>query len=373
MMVSKQKIIQTAIALQFDAIGFTHAQPFEEHKKYLNTIPDNFSWIEFFGISLTEGSTPAAILPDVKTIIVLLDNYYRYAFPKTMEPYFGRCYMDDDRVTKDGLTVRIRQFVTFLRENGLKAKVTFSIPQKAAAARAGIGNFGKNCLLYANTAALKSSWVSPITILVDGKFEIDEPSTGIGCPQWCRNACVAACPTKALKGNCVIDSKRCISYLTYFGSDITPYELREPMGLNVYGCDRCQEVCPRNKAWMSQTLEVNPRVAAKQQYFDLVKLLHMDEVYYQTYIQPHMFYMPVTDLWRWKMNVARAMGNSLDQRFVGELIVAFEKNTDWRVLGMIAWALGKLGGSTSKGALEKFRKRSEGAVREEIELALERL
>ncbi len=369
-MVSKQDIIDKARELQFDDIGFAGVEPFDEHKRFLTAIPDNFTWAGIFGLPLEESCNPSTILPQAKTIIVLLENYYKYSFPKVMEPYFGRCYMDDDRVTKDGLTVRIRQFVAFLREHGIQAKVSFSIPQKAAAARAGIGNFGKNCLLYANTAARKSSWVSPITIVVDNEFEADEPTVGIGCPQWCRNACVAACPTKALKGNCTIDSKKCISYLTYFGEGITPLELREAMGLYVYGCDRCQEVCPRNKPWMSQTLALNPRVEAKQQYFDLVKLLHMDEAYFLNYIQPHMFYMPVTDLWRWKMNVARVMGNSLDNQFVSELIKEFEENSDDRVCGMIAWALGKLGGIQAKEALERWRGKVEGMVWEEIERAL---
>lgn len=369
-MLTKQEIIDKAFELQFDDIGFASAEPFDEHKNFLTAIPDNFTWASIFGLPLEEGCNPATILPQAKTIIVLLENYYKFSFPQTMEPYFGRCYMDDDRVTKDGLTVRIRQFVAFLREHGMQAKVTFSIPQKAAAARAGIGNFGKNCLLYANNAARKSSWVSPVTIVVDKEFESDEPTVAVGCPQWCRNACVAACPTKALKGNCTIDSKQCISYLTYFGQGITPLELREAMGLYVYGCDRCQEVCPRNKPWMSQTLTLNPRVEAKQQYFDLVKLLHMDEVYFQNYIQPHMFYMPVTDLWRWKMNVARVMGNSLNQEYVPELVKAFDSNHDERVRGMIAWALGKLGGAKAKEALEKWRGEVEGMVKDEVERAL---
>ncbi|MCX8125247.1 MAG: HEAT repeat domain-containing protein [Spirochaetes bacterium] len=370
-MLTKQEIIDTAQMLRFDDIGFTTAEPFEEHRNFLEKIPENFAWASVFGLNLHEGCSPANILPQGCSIIVLLDNYYRYAFPKTMEPYFGRCYMDDDRVTKDGLTVRIRQFVTFLREHGVQAKVTFSIPQKAAAARAGIGNFGKNCLLYANNTACKSSWISPITIVVDKEFEASEPTIGVGCPSWCRNACIAACPTKALKGNCIIDSKQCISYLTYFGQGITPRELREPMGLYVYGCDRCQEVCPRNRAWMAQALPVNPRVVAKQQYFDLITLLHMDEAYYTQHIQPHMFYMPVTDLWRWKMNVARAIGNSLNQEYIPELMKAFEENTDQRVQGMIAWALGKLGGKKAKAFLDKWRGSVEGIVKEEVEQALE--
>lgn len=367
-MLSKQEIIDKARELQFDDIGFATAEPFEEHKQYLTTVPDNFTWASVFGLPLEEGCNPQSILPQAKTIIVLIENYFKFSFPKSMEPYFGRCYMDDDRVTKDGLTVRIRQFVSFLREHGLQAKVTFSIPQKAASARAGIGNFGKNCLLYANNVAGKSSWISPITILVDKAFEANEPTVRVGCPDWCRNACVAACPTRALKGNCTIDSKRCISFLTYFGQGITPRELREPMGTYIYGCDRCQDVCPRNRAWMSQVLPLNPRVAAKEAWFDIVKLLHMDEAYFQHNIQPHMFYMPASDLWRWKMNVARAMGNSLNERFVPELIKAYEDNSDDRVRGMIAWSLGKIGGAKAKAALERWRDSATPAVKEEIEM-----
>lgn len=372
-MISKNDIIKKAYELKFDDIGFARAEPFEEHKSFLKKIPENFTWASVFGLPLEQGCDPATILPEAKTIIVILENYFKYAFPKTMEPYFGRCYMDDDRMTKNGLTVRIRQLVAFLRDHGLQAKVTFSIPQKAAAARAGIGNFGKNCLLFANNAARKSSWVSPITILVDKEYEADDATSLLGCPDWCRNACVAACPTKALKGNCTIDSKQCISYLTYFGQDITPLELREPMGTCVYGCDRCQDVCPRNRAWMSQPLAVNERVEEKEQYFDLSMLLHMDGAYYQQYIQPHMFYMPVTDLWRWKMNVARAMGNSLNPDFVPELIKEFEESNDYRVRGMIAWALGKIGGLKAKEALVRFRSDAEARVREEAETALERI
>lgn len=171
----------------------------------------------------------------------------------------------------------------------------------------------------------------------------------------------------------MIDSKRCISYLTYFGEDITPPELREPMGLYIYGCDRCQEVCPRNRAWMSQVLELYPRVVAKEQYFDIVRLLHMDEEYFQQYIQPHMFYMPVTDLWRWKMNVARAMGNSLDDAYISELIKEFDNNNDERVLRMIAWALGKICGSKAKAALQHFRKSATAAVKDEIDMALNKI
>ena len=83
-----------------------------------------------------------------------------------------------------------------------------------------------------------------------------------------------------------------------------------------------------------------------------------------------MFYMSIKDIWRWKMNVARAMGNSMDAKYIPDLIRAFEENKDERVKSMIAWALGKIGGSKAQNALKKFQAESEGIVLEEINDAL---
>ena len=230
----------------------------------------------------------------------------------------------------------IKAFRSFLRDNGIDSRVPFNLPHRVAAARAGMGTFGKNCLLYAGRTARQSSWILPITVVVDREFSPDDPTVDMGCPDWCRNACIAACPTRALKGNCAIDPRKCISYLTYFGKDITPRELREPMGMYVYGCDICQNVCPRNRPWLSQELPVNQRVAAKAKNFELSALLHMDRDYFTSKVWPHMFYMSPDDIWKWKMNVARVMGNSRDDRYIPELVRAFEENSDERVRGMIA-------------------------------------
>ena len=170
-----------------------------------------------------------------------------------------------------------------------------------------------------------------------------------------------------------IDPRKCISFMTYFGREITPRELREPMGLYVYGCDRCQNVCPRNIPWMAEEKPTNPRVLAKAADFGLSGLLHMDKTYFEKKIWPHMFYVGADDIWRWKMNVARVMGNSLDPDYVDDLVRAFEENTDERVLGMIAWALGKLGGKRSKMALERFSSQAQGLVLDEIHAARDRI
>jgi epoxyqueuosine reductase len=236
----------------------------------------------------------------------------------------------------------VKAFRKFLQSNNIESKVPFNLPHRLAAARAGLGTLGKNCFFYSGRKARGSSFVSPIALVVDAEFRPDEPTIGIGCPDWCRSACIAACPTRALKGGGKIDPQKCISYLTYYGEGLTPLSLREPMGLYVYGCDRCQNVCPRNEPWITEAKPTNPRVGAKADAFDLSCLLHMDKAYFEEKIRPHMFYMSADQLWRWQMNAARAMGNSLDPAYLADLKRALKENPDKRVQSMCIWALERI-------------------------------
>ena len=83
-----------------------------------------------------------------------------------------------------------------------------------------------------------------------------------------------------------------------------------------------------------------------------------------------MFYMPADDIWRWKMNVARSMGNTRDTKYVPELARAFQESTDERVRAMCVWALGRIAGAAARGILESIRPLGDGIMAEEVEYGL---
>jgi epoxyqueuosine reductase len=372
-MLKKIDVIQKARAFGFDEIGFTTAEPFQSHREVLLDRKEAYSHYIRKDFSLIKGVDPQNLLPGARSIIVLVHWFLKESFDPFMETHFGKFYIDEDRIFKKEMIGRVIDFVEYLRKNGIKALYSRELPHRASAGRAGIGRVGKNCLMYSRRDGYESSRIILSAIMVDQEFEPDDPQDEkeFGCPEFCRNTCIAACPTGALNGPRHLDPRRCISYMTFHYMKITPLEMRIPMGLWVYGCDRCQNVCPRNDPWGAKDKPVNQRVAAKKSDFHLPTLLHMDEAFFKAKIWPHMFYIDAENLWLWKMNVARVMGNTCDQKYLPDLIRAYNENTDERLRGMIAWSLGRVGGKEAGAALEGFLKGSEGLVRKEIEQALE--
>ncbi len=111
---------------------------------------------------------------------------------------------------------------------------------REAAARAGVGFYGKNTMIITRR---HGSWVVLGTLVTDAEIEA-APRLELDCGE-CR-LCIEACPTGALDEPGVVDSTRCLSYWTQSRREI-PAEYREALGDQVYGCDICQDVCPWNR------------------------------------------------------------------------------------------------------------------------------
>ncbi len=190
---------------------------------------------------------PHGVLPNVRSVLVLAMNY-RTAEPIAPGPKQGSVSRyawgaDYHRVIRTRLR-RLgelhRRLVPGERARGVVDTAPF--PEREFARMAGLGWIGRNTMLINRRFG---SWLFLAALLTTAELAHDEPTTTDHC-KGCR-ACLEACPTGAIVAPYQIDACRCISYLTMEHSGPIPAEFHQPMGARIFGCDRCQEVCPHNK------------------------------------------------------------------------------------------------------------------------------
>jgi epoxyqueuosine reductase len=367
----KETIREKALALGFEDAGFTGVEPLELYLQELVSRPaEMYGWVQTELFNTLRGARPKEKHDWARSLVVLIRNYHRRAFPPQMVGVIGRCYQVDERKEHGAEHQRIVDFMKFLKDQGIRVWFDEELPARMAAARAGIVTYGKNCFAFARNSMRGASWLETIPLLLDAELEPDEPSVELGCPKWCKNACMAACPTGAIYAPKKMNPLRCIAFNSYYTNGITPLDLREPMGTWVYGCDRCQEVCPRNLPWANQVLPENESLMRRAPDFDLKKLLAMDDHHYVDRVWPLAFYISRKKAAKWQMNAARALGNQGDPDNVPLLAQSLKDSPHEIVRGMCAWSLSRLGGSRARKALEGRRLQENDLVRLEIERAL---
>ena len=221
----------------------------------------DLGWMER---SAEKRMNPDLVLPGAKTIIMLGVNYWPGALIENREtkidnPLWARYALHEDYhdTIKPGLASAGRLLE---RLGGLTAADyryyvdTGPVLERGWAARSGLGFRGKNGMLISRR---HGNWLFLACILVRWEIAADAPlrkkplppagtePAGLLCGKCTR--CLDACPTQAFPEPGVVDARRCISYQTIENKGVIPRELRAGIGMHLYGCDVCLEVCPWNR------------------------------------------------------------------------------------------------------------------------------
>src|SRR5436305_9199739 len=164
---------------------------------------------------------PEHLLPGARTVVSAALCYYTPA----PEPKPGQGRLP--RYTWEDGDSKLRERLGELgRRIGGSYRVLVDANQhvdREAAARAGVGFYGKNTLLITRRYG---SWVVLGTLVTDAAIE-PTPRLALDCGS-CR-LCIDACPTDALDEPGTLDATRCLSYWTQAPAAI-PDDYREALG-----------------------------------------------------------------------------------------------------------------------------------------------
>ena len=197
-------------------------------------------------------SDPRNLLPSAKSILCL-GKLYNTDHPLSTEsdpnePWISRYAWGRDyhEILREGMQRIVDRLRTQIEFDFKLCVDTAPLLERSYARAAGLGWLGKNtCLINQE----QGSWFFLGELLLSIELEIDEPP-----PDRCGTCtrCIQSCPTDAIVSSpetfagYMIDSNRCISYLSIELKGSIPEDLRTAMGRHVYGCDICQDVCPWN-------------------------------------------------------------------------------------------------------------------------------
>jgi epoxyqueuosine reductase len=310
---------------------------------------------------------PRHVLEGARSLLMLAMTY-RTVEPSDPAPGQGRV----SRYAWGGdyhdlVRERINRLVEFLQQQSPGALArgvvdTAPLLEGEFAQLAGLGWIGKNTLLL-NTKL--GSWFFLAALVTDVELAYDTPHETNHCGT-CR-ACLDACPTGAFVEPYVLDSRRCISYLTIELRSPIPHELRAGHGDWLFGCDICQDVCPWNHR-APQTDEPHFQPAEGMNPPDLIGLFELTDEAFRWRFRG-------TPLWRAKRrgllrNAAIILGNQRHLPAIPALVRGLN-DSEPLVRGACAWALGQFENPEARNALAaRLPTEADETVRQEIELAL---
>ncbi len=270
-LITNQIVIQKAKAIGFDLIGFAKAEILKDETRLLEEwISKNYqAGMDYMERNSDKRRDVKRILPEAKSVISLALNYYtshkysnKKGLGKVSRYAWGKDYHLVIWAMLDELEKELRNIQPAFKS--LSYVDTGPVMDKAWAVRAGIGWLGKHTNVINRNMG---SWFFIANIITNYEFDYSEQ-----IPDFCGSCtdCIDACPTNAIVEEYLIDSNKCISYLTIENKEDIPTEFKGKFGSWLFGCDICQDVCPWNHKFNLETLinEFHPQK----------KELNLDEV-----------------------------------------------------------------------------------------------
>jgi epoxyqueuosine reductase len=262
-----ERIKQRAVELGFDLVGIAPAAQAINAESYYRWLKEGYNGtMNWLARDPSRRCDPTQVLEGAKSLVVVGKSYYIEDPDPAIwnDPMRGRiaryAWGRDYHKVIAPLLKQLGQFI-YEEAPGTTGRsyVDYGpILEHDFAASAGLGFIGKHSFLI---NPQMGSYVFLGEVLVDIELEYDQPADERGssmllevdgkqkqgaCGSCVR--CMHACPTFAFPAPFVLDSRKCISYLTIELREAIPEALRSKMGHWVFGCDDCQSVCP----WVQQ-------------------------------------------------------------------------------------------------------------------------
>ncbi|MDR1878778.1 MAG: tRNA epoxyqueuosine(34) reductase QueG [Bacteroidales bacterium] len=259
-----RQIKEKALEIGFSACGITDAGSLssEQETSFMDYLERGFhADMRYLQRNTDKRMHPQLLVEGAQSIIVVLLNYHHPEYHENRKSsYIVSEYAlgeDYHLVMKDKLSL----LIDFIAEHQPKAvncgfSDTHPVLEKHLACKAGLGTIGKNTLLLTSKGSYYFIGEIFTTLLLD----YDAPLSDNPCLHCER--CLKACPTQALRQPYRLNANKCISYHTIENKNDISLEIVSVMGKHIYGCDRCQQVCPCNQGRSSTKVkEFSPKTA----------------------------------------------------------------------------------------------------------------
>jgi epoxyqueuosine reductase len=367
-----RELKEKARALGFSQVGIIEAAPGRRLDAYLHWIDQGHHGTMGYlsrPDRIQRRQNLERILPGVRSIVCVTMNHFPGELPEKIgaDPSRGRisnyAWQADYH---DVMTPRLKALAGWLTMESKEVVVskvyvdTGAVMERDHAEQANLGFTGKNSMLI---APRRGSWHFLGELLTTLRLEHDEPQSPMPNCGSCRR-CLDACPTDAFVAPYVLDSRRCISYLTIELKGWIPRELRPLMGNWVYGCDECQDVCPFNRfaTQTDETAFLTPDVDSAAP--PLVDLLALDEPQFLA----RYAHSPIKRIKRVRLvrNACVAAGNWGSPQAIPAL-TRLLSDSEPLLRGHAAWALRQIGGAVAMDALlQAYAREQDEVVRKEL-------